>query len=179
MAEKKVQAKARGEKTALLIIDVQNGMFGKATPVYREETLLANICVLRERARAAGILVVYLQHADKHWLVEGTDTWPIHPRVQPLPGDLVINKRHPNSFEDTPLETELEARGVGVLLVTGMVTHGCVKATCLGAQKLGYRVILVSDAHSNFHKDPEPLIAETEAKLKEAGVEVAEAGSLL
>jgi nicotinamidase-related amidase len=175
MAAKKVQAvqaKTRGEKAALLIIDVQNGLFQKSTPVYQAERLLENIRALGERARAAGAPVIYVQHTDPRWLAKGMDTWPIHPGVQPQPGDRVMDKTHPNSFEDTPLEGELDALGVGVVVVAGLVTHGCVKATCQGAKKLGFRAVLVSDGHSNFNKEPEPLIAETHAKLAAEGVEL-------
>lgn len=181
MAAKKgqaAQAKTRGDKAALLIIDVQNGLFQKSTPVYQAERLLETIRALGERARAAGAPVIYIQHTDPRWLARGMDTWPIHPQVQPQPGDRVMDKTHPNSFEDTPLEGDLDALGVGVVVVAGLVTHGCVKATCLGARELGYRVVLASDGHSNFSQDAEPLIAKTHAKLAAEGVELAPAAEV-
>ncbi len=170
--DKVVEAKARGKGTALLVIDIQKGLFLKSTPVYQAERLLANARVLSERARAAGVPVIFMQHADAHSLVKGTDGWQIHPQVQPLPGDVVLGKTRPNSFEEPALEAELEARGVGRVIVMGLVSHGCVKHTCLGARKLGYRVTLVSDGHSSFSKEAEALIAETHAKLSAEGVEL-------
>jgi nicotinamidase-related amidase len=60
--------------------------------------------------------------------------------------------------------------GVRELVITGLVTHGCVKAACLDAVILGYQVTLVSDGHSNFNPKPAQVIAETVEMLREAGV---------
>jgi nicotinamidase-related amidase len=84
---------------------------------------------------------------------------------------LVIRKRHGSAFEQTPLKAQLDARGVTGLVVTGLVTQGCVRATSLDAKKLGYRVILASDGHSNYHKQAARLIQEWNQKLNEAGVD--------
>ena len=61
------------------------------------------------------------------------------------------------------------------MVVTGLVTQGCVRATCLGAKKLGYKVILVSDGHSTYHKQAAHLIAEWNQKLSAGTVELQEA----
>jgi nicotinamidase-related amidase len=57
------------------------------------------------------------------------------------------------------LKEVLDSEGVEELVVTGLVTHGCVRATTLGALKLGYKVVLVEDGHSNFSKDARAIIA--------------------
>jgi nicotinamidase-related amidase len=155
---------------ALLVVDVQRGLFEKATPIYRADDLVANICALMERARAAGAPVVVIQHANQGFLSEGSPGWQLHPSLQPAAGDLRIRKRQGNAFQNTPLHEELAARGVDTVVVTGLVTHGCVKATCLGAAELGYRIILVSDGHSSFHVDAAHLIDEWNAKLAEEGI---------
>ena len=51
-------------------------------------------------------------------------------------------------------------------------THGCVKATCLGALDLGYQVSLVKDGHSNYSKDGPDLIEKWNQKLSDNGVVV-------
>jgi nicotinamidase-related amidase len=56
------------------------------------------------------------------------------------------------------------------VVVTGMVTHGCVKATCLGARELGYPVTLVTDAHSSYSQDAAALIEKWHANLSKEGV---------
>ena len=58
------------------------------------------------------------------------------------------------------------------MIVTGLVTHGCVKATCLGALELGYAVVLAEDGHSSYSKDAARLVEEWNRKLGEAGAKV-------
>ena len=150
---------------ALLVIDVQLGLFTKSAPIYRADQLLQNIKSLVDRAHRAGIPVVYVQHANQRMLVEGSDGWQLHAQLHPTEDDICIQKRHSNAFEDTPLEEELKSRGVGRVIVAGLVSHGCVKSTCLGAKELGYRVTLAGDAHSSFSKDAARLIDESNEEL--------------
>jgi len=164
--------------TALLVIDVQQGLFRKSTPIYRAEPLLNTIGTLIDRAHAAGTLVVYIQHASDKVLPFGSADWQIHPRLHPGEGDLVVHKQHGNAFEDTSLHTELTARGIGCVIVTGLVTHGCVRATCEGALALRYAVVLAEDGHSSYSKDAARLIEEWNRKLGEAGAQVMPAASI-
>jgi nicotinamidase-related amidase len=158
--------------TALLVIDVQRELFAGSTPIYQAEALLANINLLVERAHAAGAPVVYIQHSSpKHLLLE-SDGWQLHPALRPTDIDLMVRKTEGNSFEQTTLDADLKERGVMQVVVTGLVTHGCVKATCLGALELGYKAILVSDAHSSRSKDAARLIEEWNEKLGKAGATV-------
>lgn len=170
---------ALGHTAALLVIDVQQGLFCKSTPIYRAEALLNTIESLIERARAAGLAVVYVQHASAKVLPFGSGDWQLHPRLHPGEGDLIVHKQHGNAFHDTPLHAELIQRGVGRVVVTGLVTHGCVKATCEGALALGYAVVLAADGHSSFSKDARQLVDEWNRKLCEAGAEVIPAAQIL
>ena len=167
-----------GQATALLVIDVQHGLFRKSTPIYRAEPLLNTIATLIDRAHAAGALVVYIQHASDKVLPFGSADWQLHPRLHPGEGDLMVHKQHGNAFEDTPLHAELTSRGIGRVILTGLVTHGCVKATCLGALALGYRVTLAADGHSSYSKDAAQLILEWNRKLNEAETVVAPAAQI-
>jgi nicotinamidase-related amidase len=165
-AEEKQQA-----SVALLVIDVQKGLFKKSTPVYKAEQLLENINALIRRAGRAGAPVLYIQHANK-MLVEGTDDWELHPEIERLQTGVAIHKRHGSAFKDTNLREELESRGVRRVVITGLVTHGCVRATCIGAKSQGYEVVLVKDGHSSFSKQAAKLIAEWNEKLSEGTVEL-------
>ena len=167
-----------GQATALLVIDVQQGLFRKSTPIYRAEPLLNTITTLIERAHAAGVPVIYIQHASDKVLPFGSADWQLHARLRPGVDDLVVHKQHGNAFEDTPLHAELTGRGIGRVIVTGLVTHGCVKATCLGALALGYAVTLAADGHSSYSKDSAQLIGEWNRKLGEAGANVAPASQI-
>ncbi|MCU0486879.1 MAG: cysteine hydrolase [Anaerolineales bacterium] len=175
MAKKKVAPTIRingGPNTALLVIDVQRGLFNKNTPIYQAEQLLKNIHILVRRAHEAEAPVVYVQHSAQKHLVLGSNDWKLHPKLSPLPEDLRVEKLHGNAFEATPLMEELEAWEMGQVVVCGLVTNGCVKATTLGALELGYRVVLAGDAHSSYSKDAAKLIEEWNARLAEAGAEV-------
>lgn len=158
--------------TALLVIDVQNGLFHKSTPIYKAEVLLRNINTLTERAHHAGVPVFFVQHNDKRALVSETEDWQLHPQLHPLASDTIIHKRHPNAFEETNLVAELKARNVQRVVVSGLVTHGCVRATCVAAQEMGYPVTLVKDAHSSYNKDAAKLIDEWNQTMSERGVQV-------
>jgi isochorismate hydrolase len=63
-------------------------------------------------------------------------------------GEPVVHKRYGDSFEDTSLERELAARGVGRLIVAGAQTDACVRSTLHGAFTRGYDTTLVADAHT-------------------------------
>ena len=166
------------ETTALLVIDLQQGLFRKSAPICRAEALLDAIDSLIGRARAAAAPVVIIQHASDKVLPFGSEDWQLHPRLRCGEGDLIVHKQHGNAFEDTPLHAELRARGIGRLIVTGLVTHGCVKATCLGALELGYEVVLAEDGHSSYSKDAAKLIEEWNRKLGAAGAEVMPAAQI-
>jgi nicotinamidase-related amidase len=116
--------------------------------------------------------VIFVQHSAEKYLVKESQGWQIHPALQPIPGDVILHKRHPNTFEETSLRDELNSRGVTTLVIAGLVTHGCVKATCIGALEEGYKVILISDAHSSYSKDAPHLIEKWNEELGNKGVQV-------
>jgi nicotinamidase-related amidase len=119
--------------------------------------------------------VIFIQHSSHKTLEKGSDAWQLHPEIRPLAEEVIIHKLHGNAFEGTGLREELEKRNVSVLVTTGLVTHGCVKATCLGAIDEGYQVLLVSDGHSSYSKDAAQLIEKWNRAIAEKGAEVMEA----
>ena len=157
---------------ALLIIDVQQGLFERPTPIYKADALLKNIGTLVDCAHRAGAPVFYVQHSDKRFLVKGSDDWQLHPDLHPLDTDRIIHKQHGSAFKDTDLGQALKSRNVKSLVVAGLVTHGCVRATCLDAKRLGYRVILAQDGHSNFSQQAAKLIEEWNQKLNAKMIEL-------
>lgn len=166
------------KKSALLVIDVQRGLFTKPTPVYKEDDLLDHILVLVDRAHQADAPVVYIQHCSEKTLIKGTEAWLLHPRLAPQPNDWSVLKAHGNAFEDTNLDELLASRLVGRVVACGMVTHGCVKDTCLGGLDLGYTVVLAGDTHSNFSKDAARIIEKWNKQLAEKGVIVENAAEI-
>ena len=176
-------SRIQGEQTdegniALLIIDVQQGLFEKPTPIYKAEELLEKISTLIGRAHQSGVPVFYIQHSDLKALLKGSANWRLHPRLQPLAIDQIIHKQHGNAFEDTNLDEALRSRNITILVVTGLVTHGCVRATCLGARQLGYKVVLVEDGHSNYNKQAARIIDEWNQKLSAENIELRSAAEI-
>ena len=157
------------KNAALLVIDVQQGMFEKSTRVYQAEQLIRNITTLVRAAQRVGAPVIYIQHSGERDLIQGTHEWQFHPDLLKLDPDATVHKQYGNAFQETGLDEILKARGVDTLVVTGMVTHGCVKATSLGGLAAGYKVILVADAHSSYSQKAGELIEEWNAKLEKQG----------
>lgn len=137
-------------KTALLVIDVQVGLFEDEIPIYNAQVLFDNINLLLKGAYQAGSPVIYIQHIGE----EGDALHPsgpgfaIHPVVAPNAGDLHVHKSYPDSFQETPLQVLLEGLQVRRLVIAGLQTEYCIDATCRRAFSLGYQVNLAADAHS-------------------------------
>jgi nicotinamidase-related amidase len=143
------------ENTALLIIDAQVNMFMDGSSVFEGDKLLNIINRLIARARAAHMLIVFVQNNGNEGDPDIPDTpgWQIHPAVMPEKGDVVIQKHAPDSFYETNLQSLLDAQYIHQLIIAGMQTEMCIDATCRQAIKLGYNVTLVKDAHSTFDTD--------------------------
>ncbi|MFQ6087883.1 MAG: cysteine hydrolase family protein [Candidatus Methanofastidiosia archaeon] len=141
--------------TALLVIDVQVCNFEDSSPVYRGSDLLSKISSLITRARVAGIPVVYVQHCSTEGAIDqlGTPGWEIHPAIAPVEGDVVVQKHHPDAFQDTNLQHELESKGIEKLIIMGIQTEYCIDTTCRRAYSLDYDVTLVKDTHSTWNTD--------------------------
>ena len=138
--------------TALLIIDMQIGIFSESNPIYNGNKLLAKAKSLIAKGRAAQIPIFYVQNnggkgdPDEY----GTPGWKIHPFITPVEGDVIVQKQTPDAFHRTNLHLELESRGIRKLIIAGLQTEYCVDTTCRRAFSLGYNVILVKDAHSTW-----------------------------
>lgn len=154
---------ANRPNTALLVIDVQNGVVNNA---YDRDDVIARVRSLVERARAADVDVVWVQHNSDE-LPTGSDAWRYVPELVMGESEPVVQKRYGDSFEDTELERVLAARGVGRVIVAGAQTDACVRSTLHGAFTRGYDAVLVSDAHTTEDltaygaPPPEQVIAHT------------------
>jgi nicotinamidase-related amidase len=130
--------------TALLVIDVQNGVVHEA---HERDAVVANIAGLVERARREKVPVIWVQdHGDG--LPRGSEEWRIVPELSPADAEPLVHKVYGDSFEDTSLESVLAGLGVGRLIVVGAQTDACVRSTLHGAFVRGYDTTLVGDAHT-------------------------------
>ncbi len=154
-------------RTALLVIDVQNGVVGNA---YQRDHVISRIQSLVDKARAEDVPVLWVQHSDDDELRKGSESWEYVPELKRLDTEPLVHKTYPDSFEATDLEERLAERGAGRLVVTGAQTEECIRSTLHGALVRGYDATLVSDAHTTedmrewgFPVTPEQSIAYTNA----------------
>ena len=149
--------------TALLVVDVQNGVVAEA---HDRDTVVANVGSLVGKARRDQVPVVWVQHFDEG-LPRGSEEWRIVPELSPDSAESVVEKSYGDSFEDTNLEDVLSGLGVGRLVVVGAETDACIRCTLHGAFTRGYDATLVSDAHTTGDRTewgappPDQVIAHT------------------
>jgi nicotinamidase-related amidase len=136
--------------TALLVVDVQNGVVGGA---HERDAVVANIDTLVGKARRAQVPVVWVQHSDEQ-LARDSDDWRIVPERTPDDTEPLVEKHYADAFEDSTLETVLSGLEVGRLMVAGAQTDECVRSTLHGAVVRGYDATLVSDAHTTEDLSP-------------------------
>jgi nicotinamidase-related amidase len=130
--------------TALVVIDVQNGVVGQA---HDRDNVVGNIATLVDNARAADIEVVWVQHNSDE-LPRDSESWQYVPELVRRDSEPVVHKTYGDSFEETDLESVLAARGIGRLFVAGAQTDACIRSTLHGAITRGYDATLVGDAHT-------------------------------
>jgi nicotinamidase-related amidase len=141
---------ANRPNTALLVIDVQNGVVEGA---HERDAVVANVSALVEKARREQVPVVWVQHSDEQ-LARGSEVWRIVPELSPDDAEPLIEKNYGDSFEDTTLESVLADLAVGRLVVVGAQTDACIRSTLHGAFVRGYDATLVSDAHTTEDQSP-------------------------
>jgi nicotinamidase-related amidase len=149
--------------TALLVIDVQNGVVDGA---HDRDGVVERIGSLVDRARDADLPVIWVQHIDED-LPEGSEAWAYVPELQRRDDEPLVPKHYGDSFEDTQLEQLLAERRVGHLIVAGAQTDQCIRSTLHGAMARGYDATLVGDAHTTVDftsygaPPPDQVIAHT------------------
>lgn len=137
--------------SALLLIDIQQAMFGPDEICHEPQALAQRLGDLLARARSEGVPVFHVQHCEEEGpLKHGSEGWRIHPAVTPDHGEPVFEKWTCSSFYKTDLDQRLRERGIEDLTVAGLQTEYCIDTACRVAQSLGYRVTLVADGHSTF-----------------------------
>jgi nicotinamidase-related amidase len=130
--------------TALLVIDVQIDVM---SDTHERDEVVARIVDLVDRAREKDVPILWIQHNDAD-LPKNSTGWDLVEELNPKPHERRIHKSYNDAFEETSLDSELAALGVGRLVVMGARTEWCVRATLHGAIARGYDALLVSDAHT-------------------------------
>jgi nicotinamidase-related amidase len=139
------------DKTALILVDIQNDYFpgGKMT-LHETEKAAKNARVILEYFRENNLPLFHIQHIFKDnqapFFVSGTEGVHIHRSVAPLESETVIEKHFPNSFLHTSLEAELKSIGIEHVIIVGMMSHMCIDATSRAAVDLGFSCTVIEDA---------------------------------
>jgi nicotinamidase-related amidase len=139
------------EHTAVLVIDMQTGLFCTEPAPFEADTVIASINEVTAKARKAGAPVIFIQHDGEpggDYVVPFTEGWKLHPDLDVQPGDRLIRKTTCDAFYGTSLESELRALGITTLMLMGYATDFCVDSTLRNAVSKDFRVIVVADAHT-------------------------------
>lgn len=155
--------------TALLVIDVQIGVMAS---VVNRDAVVANVNSLVDKARAAGVPVVWV-HDSGGDRAPGSEQWKLLPELNFRESDSVVDKKYGDAFEETNLEKLLAEHGVGSLVVAGAQSDACIRSTIHGAFGRGYDVTLAGDAHTTEDlseygaPSPDKVIAHTNLYWKD------------
>lgn len=139
------------KKRGLIVVDLQNEYLptGKL-PLSGIEAASANAAKVIADARTKDMPVFHIRHEfannEAPVFVPGTDGVEIQAAVAPIGGEPVIVKNYINSFRETDLKQQLDARGVEEVVVVGAMSHMCVDAVVRAAADMGYPVTVLHDA---------------------------------
>jgi len=160
-----------GNSPALLMIDFVQAYFDSSCELYADvEDALQSALRVRQAAHRANVPVILtnvVYHdggADggrfyekvrplRHFLAGSPmGDWPSG--LEPLENELIISKQYPSAFFGTSLASTLSGMGVDNVILTGLTTSGCVRATCVDSISHGFITTVVEDACGDRHPDP-------------------------
>ena len=155
--------------TALVLIDLQNGILGMPLAPRSGAEVLAVGQGLAEKFRTAGAPVVLVQVAFAPDFADSPRQPVDAPMQRPagglpagwsdlvdglaLPGDIRITKRHWGAFHGTELDLQLRRRGISTIVLGGIATNFGVESTARHAWEHGYAVVLAEDACTSLAAD--------------------------
>lgn len=136
--------------TAVLVIDVQQGLCEGEGAAFDCEGTISRINSVTQKAREVGALVIFIQHESKSGYFEhGSSAWQLANGLKIEPTDTKIRKTTPDAFLRTDLEAILRSHEIENVIVCGMHSEFCVDTTTRRALALGFPVVLVSDGHTS------------------------------
>ena len=160
-----------GTKPALILIDFCQAYFEPGNVLHADvEDALASALRVRTAARAAGVPVIltnvvyhpqaldggrfYEKAAPLKNFLKGSPMGAFATGLEPFEDELVVSKQYPSAFFGTSLASTLTAMGRDSVILTGLTTSGCVRATCVDAMSHGFRTAVVAEACGDRHAAP-------------------------
>lgn len=159
--------------TALVLIDLQNGIISRDTKPYPAAEVVQRSRSLAEAFRAKGSPIVYVRVLMSDFLRLPSDESMSLPKEIPAAAseiaeaagkqasDLLITKRHWGAFAQTSLEHELRSRGIDTIVLTGIATNIGVESTLRQGTGLGFAFVTVEDACSTFSPEMQDFAFKT------------------
>lgn len=160
-----------GENPALILIDFCQAYFEPGNDLYAEvDAAMASALRLRAAARTAGVPVVltnvvyhplaldggrfFEKAAPLRNFLKGSPMGSWGPGLAPFDDELVVSKQYPSAFFGTSLASTLTAMRIDSVILTGLTTSGCVRATCIDSMSHGFRTAVVAEACGDRHAAP-------------------------
>lgn len=160
-----------GSRPALILIDFCQAYFEPGNALYSEvDDALESALRVRAAARAAGVPVVltnvvyhptgfdggrfYEKAMPLKNFLKGSSMGAFGPGLEPFDDELVVSKQYPSAFFGTSLASTLTAAGIDSVILTGLTTSGCVRASCVDAMSHGFRTAVVAEACGDRHAAP-------------------------
>ncbi|MEP1765936.1 MAG: isochorismatase family protein [Sulfitobacter sp.] len=162
-----------GKRPAVVLIDFAKAYFDPAAPLYGGEgcqIALDNSAILADAARAAGVPVFFTEvkyqpggsdggafYAKVPALScfdAGAETQKLMPPLEIKENDILISKQYPSGFFGTSLASTLHFMNIDTLLLCGVTTSGCVRATCIDSISHGFVTLVVEDGVGDRADEP-------------------------
>ncbi|WES62841.1 isochorismatase family protein [Microbacter sp. GSS18] len=160
-----------GKRPALVVIDFVDAYLKEDSPLYAAvERELESATRILEAAREADIPIIFtvVEHAPNgaggglfarkvkglETLALGSPLGSIAEPLTPLESEPVISKKYASCFFGTSLATDLTVLGCDSVILVGLSTSGCVRATGVDAMQYGFVPIIVRDAVGDRRPEP-------------------------
>jgi maleamate amidohydrolase len=160
-----------GQRPALVLIDFAHAYYDPESELYAGvDAALASALRIREAAHAAGVPVVltevtyqegginggrFFEKAKPlHNFIKGRKTAAFAEGLVPRDDEIIVSKQYPSAFFGTSLASTLTAGCIDSVILTGLTTSGCVRASCVDSMSHGFRTIVVADACGDRHPAP-------------------------
>jgi nicotinamidase-related amidase len=172
-------------RAPIIIIDLQTGMFDGACepPIHDATGLVARVRSVLEWARRTGRKVAFIRHDGREGdsLAPGSPGWPVWPALGQAENEPTFAKSVGDAFTNPKFAEWVASQGSDEVILLGAQTDHCVAATVSGAMRAGFRVTVVSDAHSTWDlgdEMAEAIIARHNAAFVKCGVNLVTTRSL-
>lgn len=166
-------AQTRGSRPAVMFIDFAVAYFDEQSPLFGGagcQIAIDNAARLAPVARELGVPTIFTEVKYQPGGADGgafyakvpalscfdadRDTQKLAPPLAYHPEDVVITKQYPSAFFGTSLAATLHWLKVDTLLLTGVTTSGCVRASCIDAISHGFVTLVVEDAVGDRADEP-------------------------